>query len=102
MKPTLKDKLAYRYWMARWYVKTLPRAIMYYLDLNSIRKGDLYHACSGHPCRATYVSVFNDDISGYSLIDHTEGHSCSIMHCAPDKLTIDQAAKIMRDLLPIY
>jgi hypothetical protein len=70
-----------------------------------IRPGDIYEDCGFHPClcylaepvRASrgwrcLLRVQQDlDLSGISLLDGSRPRSCSTRHCAPRKLTLDQA-----------
>jgi hypothetical protein len=63
-----------------------------------IKEGDFYMDCSYHPCLCTEVD--GDDIFGISLVDGSFPRSCSVKHCAPRKLSFNQA-RVLRLLGPV-
>ena len=56
---------------------------------SDLSAGEIYEDCSYHPCLC--VSVDTDEIQGISLVDGSFPRSCSIEHCEPRKLTIEEA-----------
>lgn len=57
------------------YIKAL---FKYY---EGFKLGDIYHACSLHPCITTHLDILNNDIEGKSILDGSEGHCCSLTSC---------------------
>jgi hypothetical protein len=58
---------------------------------NDLSVGEIYEDCFHHPCLC--VSVDDDEIQGISLVDGSYPRSCSIEHCGPRKLTIEEARR---------
>lgn len=58
--------------------------------------GDIYLDGFGHPTLCTVLTVEDDDIclEGISLYDGTYPRGCSVMHSAPDKISIEEAWKM--------
>jgi hypothetical protein len=58
--------------------------------------GDNYEDCAYHPCLCTGAA--DEELSGISLIDGSSPRSCSVAHCGPEPLTVDQAVLIKAHL----
>lgn len=58
---------------------------------SALSPGEIYEDCFYHPCVCT--SVDDDEIQGISLVDGSYPRSCSIEHCAPRKLTVEEALR---------
>src|SRR5262245_36019416 len=59
-----------------------------------LKVGDIYEGCPKSPMVATLVSYLHDDIEGISLLSGGKG-SCSLLHCAPVKMTDEELATIL-------
>lgn len=62
--------------------------------VTEIRVGGIYEDCAYHPVVCTYASVGEDELRGISLIDGSGPRGCSLRHCGPELLTLDQAVWI--------
>lgn len=60
--------------------------------ITKIKVGDIYEDCNYHPCLCTISK--GDYLEGISLIDGSSPRSCSIIHCAPRKITLKEALEI--------
>ena len=60
-----------------------------------ISVGNIYESCGNHPVLCTKADEW--EVSGISLFDGSEGHSCSIEHCNPKKMTSPQVALRIRN-----
>lgn len=56
---------------------------------SDISPGEYYEDCSYHPCLC--IRVYEDEVSGVSLVDGSYPRSCSIVGCGIRKLTFDEA-----------
>jgi hypothetical protein len=62
--------------------------------------GCIFEDCSFHPVLCTGIEEAPDGDSGLfgiSLIDGSAPRSCSVLHCGPALLTLEQAAAIRDD-----
>lgn len=85
-----------------WKFKLLLRFPLNYYRFKRLTRfeiGDYYLDCFGHPCVVTEVNtvygiwygLWDIDIAGVSLVDGTAPRSCSVYHCAPEKITYEFA-----------
>ena len=56
--------------------------------------GLIYEDCGFHPVLCTHCSFEDDDLEGISLVDGSAPRGCSIQHCGPIPLTVEQAVWI--------
>lgn len=56
--------------------------------------GLIYEDCFFHPVLCTYCSFEDDEMQGISLIDASSDRGCSIRHCGPVPLSVEQAVWI--------
>ena len=61
------------------------------------RPGDLYEDCAFHPVLCVGVNEDADVIWGISLIDGSQPRECSLRHCGPLPLTVEEAVVIKAD-----
>ena len=61
------------------------------LKADALKVGVIYLDCHYHPVRCTEVDVFNDDVTGKSMIDDSEPRCCSIRQCAVQVLSEEVA-----------
>lgn len=66
----------------------MPEPLLSYKD---IQPGDCYEDCAYHPCLCTQVNPGDDEILGISLVDGSFPRACSITHCRPKLLTLEEA-----------
>lgn len=62
------------------------------MTTNRILPGDIYEDCDYHPVLCTEVD--GDDIAGISLIDGTMPRSCSLSHCAVQRMSLEEAIEL--------
>ena len=66
-----------------------------------LKPGDIYESCSYQPILCLGANYTADEIWGISLIDGSDAHACSLVHCGVRKITPKQAWEIkMRGPLP--
>lgn len=70
-----------------------------YKTASIFQPGDFYRDCNGHVVLCTEVEADGDGVAGVSLYDGSQPRSCSIRHCAVDKLTWKQVLRLL-DLTP--
>lgn len=58
-----------------------------------IRVGQVYEDCSLHPVFCTESD--GDDLAGVSLYDGSGPRSCSIRHCAPRALSVEEVIALV-------
>ena len=58
-------------------------------DPDEIEVGGFYYDCSYHPVLCTEND--GEGVCGISLVDGSFPRSCSIKHCAPTPLTLEEA-----------
>ena len=56
--------------------------------------GGLYEDRAYHPCLCIGIDEEERDLTGISLIDGSIPRSCSIDHCGPEPITIEDAVLI--------
>lgn len=66
-------------------------------DRDTFRPGDLYEDCSFHPVLCVGVNEEDDEMWGISLIDGSQPRACSLQHCGPVALTVEEAVAIKAD-----
>ncbi len=79
-----------------------PSSLKQSLELPRFQVGDIYLDCSYHPVIATEVEKYHwqqpgawdYDLAGVSMIDGSWPRSCSVLHCAPQKLDLVTALLI--------
>ena len=62
-----------------------------------IEVGLIYEDCGYYPVLCTYINVDEDELQGICLIDGSVRGGCSLRHCGPELLTVEQALVIKRD-----
>ena len=68
------------------------------MDGSEIRVGSIYEDCAFHPVLCTILDEVERDVEGISLIDGSAPRSCSLDHCGPVPLTIEEAIRIRAHL----
>ncbi len=89
-------KLFLMRWMA------FPRELRRSRALPDFEMGDIYLDCAYHPVIATEAVRFRTaqpgcwdaDLAGVSMIDGSGPRSCSVFHCAPQKISLELALLI--------
>lgn len=61
-----------------------------------INIGDIFIDCGYHPVKCTHIDPEEDELEGISLISKMI-RRCSIIHCAPKKINI-QEAQVLCDI----
>jgi hypothetical protein len=56
--------------------------------------GGFYEDCAYHPCLCIGIDEEERGLTGISLIDGSIPRSCSIDHCGPEPITIEDAVLI--------
>ena len=77
-----------RYYVIGWWAHSR-------LNKNGFRVGDIYEDCSYHPVLCTEAG--GGDLWGISLIDGTSPRGCSVFHCGPVKMTLDEAVQVKKE-----
>lgn len=68
------------------------------LNRNGFRVGDIYEDCAYHPVLCTEAA--DGDLWGVSLIDGSYPRGCSVFHCGPKRLTVEQAYQMRVNWTP--
>jgi hypothetical protein len=88
-------------------LKWLPRNLIEYWKLPRFKRGDIYLDCAWHPVvvlevetwRSGWFGPWDRDLAGISLLDGSQPRSCSVKHCAPDKVSYPMAEHIVSLML---